>query len=576
VAAVLYAEDPKAPADKGKAEPEAPQFLPAYTPPRTPATGASSSKESLPPGVSPNSVLLPPIQSLPSENKNTVPRPMPIGKPAESRLSEGSHLPSLLDPPPVVGAPKPPAPKVHKPAPAASDHAVLPTESTLEVVIGQPRLLVLPDVPERIALTVDERDPVASLQAVPHRTREWYILGKKAGTAFLDVRLPDSGGESPQGVLHYLVRVRRDPENKQVLDGVYQALEREISRSFPGCVVHFSRADDKLIVSGHARNIFEATRILKVAREHAPGARAGQSGAGERGTAESPSLQALLDNYATAGGPRVINLLRIPGEQQIMLRVVVAEVNRAAARSLGLDLSIGDKQATILKNRSTAGSRTVVDNGWIGQAIRTLQDQHYAQSLAEPTLTTLNGQAARFKAGGEFPVPVVSPSPNGAVQGVAFRSYGVALTMQPVVSDSERIRLTVSADVSGTDPAAGAQVAGTSVPGLKVRNFQSTVELREGETLAVAGLIRNPGAPPAEGRAGFGDLPSGDELVVLISPLLLRPGGSAEATASPLSAQNVELYLRSRGTFLPRADSLFLIGPQGYAEEARRGTALPR
>jgi len=562
------AGDSSTPATGAKSESEAPRYLPVYTPPPAKPSPPTVKEAPTPPPVPPNSVLLPPIQSLPSDNKNTLPRPMPIGRPSEYRPADGSHLPSLLDPPPSYGGSRPSAKEVRKTPPKSADQTFLPSENTLEVVIGQPRLLVFPDVPERIALTVDESDPVASLKEVPHRTREWYLLGKKTGTAFLDVRLPDMGGSGSPRVLHYLVRVVRDPDSKQVLEGVYQTLEREISRSFPGSVVHFSRANDKLIVSGHARNLFEATRILKLARDHAPGARPGQPEARDPGSAEAPSLQVLLDNYATAGGPRVINLLRIPGEQQIMLRVAVTEVNRSAARSLGLDFGIGDKQATILPNRSTppAGSTTLVDNGWIGQALRTLQDRHYAQSLAEPTLTTLNGQTARFKAGGEFPVPVVSPSANGAVQGVAFRSYGVELSMQPVVADADRIRLTISAEVSGMDSVAAAQVAGTSVPGLKIRNFQSTVELREGETLAVAGLIRNPGAESS----------SGEELVVLISPLLLRPGEPAGPVASPLNGQNIELYLRSRDTFLPRGDALFLIGPQGYADEARRGAATPR
>jgi pilus assembly protein CpaC len=291
----------------------------------------------------------------------------------------------------------------------------------------------------------------------------------------------------------------------------------------------------------------------------------------------APSLQATLDNYARAGGPRVVNLLRIPGEQQVMLRVVAAEVNRSAAHSLGLDFGLDERRATILSNRTggPGGSSTLVDNGWIGQALRTLQESHYAQILAEPALTALNGQTARFQAGGEFPVPVVSPSPTGPVQGTAFRSYGVRLSLQPVVADADRVRLTLEADVTTTDPGAAAQVAGTSVPGLKVRNFQSTVELREGETLAVAGLIRSPAAPsateqtPAGARPPSADNPSGEqELVVLISPLLLRPAGTdgaAAGPANPFNPQDVELYLRSRNVHLPRGDALYLIGPQGYA-----------
>jgi hypothetical protein len=354
---------------------------------------------------------------------------------------------------------------------------------------------------------------------------------------------------------------------------IYQTLEQEINKTFAGSTVHLQQVGDKLVVSGTARNLFEALRILNLAREHAPGGKAGEAG---QAPSASPSLQAILDNYAHAGGPHVINLLRIPGEQQIMLRVLVAEVNRPAARSLGLDFGIADKKATVLPSRPAAadGSSTVADNGWIGQLVRILQDLHYAKILAEPTLTTLNGQAARFKAGGELPIPVISVASRGAVQGVVFRSYGVQLSIQPILADVDRICLAVDAEVSGTDAQAAIQVGGTAVPGLKVRNFQSTVELREGETLAVAGLVRGgPGNTlPQNVGTGVANPASADQdLVVLISPLLLRrPPHKGGGDAKRGNPQDLELYLRSRNTMVPRGDALYLIGPQGYAGKQNR------
>jgi pilus assembly protein CpaC len=547
-----------------------PKAAPAALPPKRQAAVTSS-------------VLLPPIQAPPSSSAIPLPsRALPFQQAARKTVAP----PSLLEPPPPFSA---------APQPTA--------DTTLEVIVGQPRVLTFPDVPHRIALAVNENDPLATLQEVPHRPCEWYLIGKKPGTTYLDVWLPDPTNATAHRVLHHLVRILPDgpkpdrpidkpvvrrfdnPTEKPVVKptekpsdfpqgaSLYQTLEQEINRTFTGSTVQLKQVGDMLVVSGAARNIFEATRILSIARENAPGARAGESS----GTPPAaPSLQATLDNYAHVGGPRVVNLLRIPGEQQIMLRIVVAEVNRAAARSLGLDFGIGDKQATILSNRpgETNGSPTVAANGWIGQLIRTLQDLHYAQSLAEPTLTTLNGQAARFQAGGEFPIPVVTPSPQGPVQSVAFRTYGVHLSVQPVLADADRIRLTVDAEVSGMDAQAAAQVASTGVPGLKVRNFQSTVELREGETLAVAGLVRGAGGNtlPQSVRPGADNTPpSEQELVVLISPLLLHPPSNERVEgANPLNAQDIELYLRSRNVPLPRGDALYLIGPQGYAGRMTR------
>jgi pilus assembly protein CpaC len=573
--AVSAASEPQSPAP---AKSETPLYLPPASPAASSRQTEAKAKASKP---SPKSVLLPPIQGVPNGQTLSLPsRPLPF-PPSGGRQSDAT---ALLEPPPVLGSKS-------KSLPAP--------DSIVEVIIGHPRMLAFPEVPQRIALGVDETDPVASLREVPHRPREWYLIGKKPGTAFLDVSLPDLASAKFHRTMHYLVRVQNDTEGKKrpeavVADcgpsakvpaempreAIYETIEGEINRTFPGSSVRLKRAGDKLVVSGYARNVFEATRILNIARENAPG----KSSANAAAPPASPSLQAVLDNYAQAGGSNVVNLLRIPGEQQIMLRIVVAEVNRAAARSLGLDFGLGERQATILgdHDRASDNSTTLVGNGWIGQALRTLQDRGFAQALAEPTLTTLNGQATRFQAGGEFPVPVVSPSPMGPVQGVTFRSYGVRLSVQPVVADADRVRLTVDAEVSGTDPSATTRVAGTTVPGLKVRNFQSTVELREGETLAVAGLIRRTEAPapaqqPGTARPVAAEIGTTDqELVVLISPLLLRsPEANARAVSrgKSFSAQDVELYLRSGTSVVPRGDALFLIGPQGYAGQARQGSA---
>jgi pilus assembly protein CpaC len=582
-----------------KPEPAPVATIPPSIPPQPTAPTAKASAR--PGKSSATSVLLPIDERRDSRPIPLLSRALPFVQSSDRLPPLGRpDVPSLLEPPPIVGL-KP------RPLPAA--------DSTLDVVIGQRRVLVFPEVPQRVVLVVDDKDTVASLREVPHRPREWSLLGKKPGIAFLDVWLPDLSSATLYRTLHYLVRVQaadeekkppekvaekaprdapdlRPPEKVPVEasphEGIYETLEQEINRTFPGSSVRLQHVADTLVVSGHARNVFEATRILSIARAYAPGAKENPCSFADSSGTGSPSLQAVLDNYAQVGGPGVVNLLRIPGEQQIMLRVVVAEVNRAAARTLGLDFGLGERPATILdgRNRAGDGSTTLVGNGWIGQTLRTMQDRHYAQTLAEPTLTTLNGQAARFRAGGEFPVPVVSPSPLGAVQGVAFRSYGVRLSIQPVVADTDRIRLAVDAEVSGTDPSATAQVAGTAVPGLKVRNFQSTVELREGETLAVAGLLRGatePVAPPAQPgaprpvSAEIGA--SGQELVVLISPLLLRPHEASARTVSRgsgFSGTDVELYLRSRNVVVPRGDARFLIGPQGYAGEAQRSSAAGR
>jgi hypothetical protein len=465
------------------------------------------------------------------------------------------------------------------PAPEAVEMPVSPPSGNRRKPVAKaPTSVLLPPIqslpqPNEISSSSPSRPPRPSPNQLPLMLLEPPPAVSRARTPAAKTKLDVMVGQPPEEPHAEKPSTEKLHAEKPRLEQstqapIYQALEQEINKTFPGSAVHLKQVGDKLVVSGTARNIFEAARILTLARENAPGYRPAEP---SRDLLSTPSLQALLNNYAHAGGPHVVNLLRIPGEQQIMLRVVIAEVNRAAARSLGLDFGIGDKQATVLPSRPAAadGSSTVAHNGWIGQLLRTLQDLHYAQSLAEPTLTTLNGKMARFQAGGAFPVPVISPSPNGAVQGVVFRSYGVHLSIQPVVTDLDCIRLAVEVEVRGTDPQATTQVGGTAVPGLEVRNFQSTVELREGETLAVADLIRSPAGRilPQNGTAEGGDQASSDqELVVLISPLLLHPPSNERGEGpNPLNPHDIELYLRSRNTIVPRGDALFLIGPQGYA-----------
>jgi pilus assembly protein CpaC len=295
----------------------------------------------------------------------------------------------------------------------------------------------------------------------------------------------------------------------------------------------------------------------------------------------------------------VINLLKVPGEQQVALRVTVAEVNRAAARSIGLNFSINNKHgdtvfAQLTGNIASGGANSFtngfnflsptfrsgealttgtgfanlpvsLDNGQVRLAINALRNLDYARALAEPTVTTMNGQTATFQAGGRFPVPVVTGVVGtGNLQGVQFVPFGVQLTFTPFITDHDRIRLQVAADVSSKDIEAGStSVGGASIPNLITRNFQTVVELREGQTLAVAGLIQNTLGGDAERVPFFGDLPvvghlagfdrvsaNEQELVVLITPELVHPLEHGEVPPLPGSdlfePSDVEFYLLDR------------------------------
>jgi pilus assembly protein CpaC len=321
----------------------------------------------------------------------------------------------------------------------------------------------------------------------------------------------------------------------------------------------------------------------------------------------------------------VVNLLRVPGEQQVMLKVTVAEVNRAAARSIGVNFSIRNNAGVTVFAQTTGnilGSTTggttaggitsgvgsaanligVIDQGKIALAINALRTLDFARTLAEPNLTTLNGQPANFRAGGEFPVPVVTGFTAAGLQGVSFVPFGVQLSFTPFITDKDRVRLLVSADVSTKDLSSSANVNGTAVPGLNSRTFTTTVELREGQTLAVAGLIQTNFGADATRVPFFGDLPiigrlaafdrtsAGEqELVVLVTPELVHPLEPKECPPLPGSdvfePGDLEFYLlgrlESRRSYDYRSpvrtdihrmiryrhcEQLFINGPSGHSD----------
>jgi pilus assembly protein CpaC len=340
-----------------------------------------------------------------------------------------------------------------------------------------------------------------------------------------------------------------------------------------------------------------------------------------------------------AQGLKVINMLHIPGEQQVMLKVVVAEVNRAAARSIGLNWAISnDEGMVVFANRTgnlltgsgqTSGSTgtggggmggtggtgaftsalqlggnlpALLDNGQVALAIQALRTLKLARSLAEPNLVALNGRPASFLAGGQFPVPIVTGFTAAGLQGVSFVPFGVQLQFVPAIMDKDRIRLNVNAEVSTRDVATGTMVGTSNVPGLSTRNFATTVELREGQTLAIAGLIQNNFGADSERVPGFGDVPilgrlfnvdrtsyADQELIVLVTPQLVHPLDPHESPpitgADVFEPGDIEFYLlgrmESRRSYDYRSsvrndlhrmiryrhcEDIFILGPHGHSD----------
>lgn len=274
----------------------------------------------------------------------------------------------------------------------------------------------------------------------------------------------------------------------------------------------------------------------------------------------------------------VQNHLEVAGEQQVLLRCVVAEVNRSASRELGINgYLIGEnfRDAFLVNqlgginpiNVGAAGSSLITQNvpfftnedGLVtGGApslslgfprvqmqlfLRAMADNSLMKILAEPNLVAISGETATFLAGGEFPIPV--PQGNQQVT-IEFKEFGVRLNFTPLVIGQQRVRLRVAPEVSELDFSVAVQIEGFVVPGLTSRATETTVELGNGETIAIAGLLNERIRGLASRVPGFGDLPvlgalfrsvsfqrSLSELVILVTPEIVAPLDAHQEIALP-------------------------------------------
>jgi pilus assembly protein CpaC len=259
----------------------------------------------------------------------------------------------------------------------------------------------------------------------------------------------------------------------------------------------------------------------------------------------------------------VVNMLQLPGgseSQQVMLQVRVAEVNRKAIKELGVNLFSTRLDAT---GRTTTQQFSAPDfddeeglvfgdflnlfffnrKEGIGAAIKALEQKGLFQTLAEPNLIAYNGQEASFLAGGEFPVPVVQGA-TGTVS-IIFKEFGVKLNFRPTIA-GDVIRLKVRPEVSALDFNNGITLEGFRVPALIMRRAETDVELRDGQSFAIAGLLNNITQNDGANVPFLSKIPiigylfksnaerlERSELMVLVTPRLVRPLNPDEVPPLP-------------------------------------------
>jgi pilus assembly protein CpaC len=350
--------------------------------------------------------------------------------------------------------------------------------------------------------------------AVVRSAQRAYIIGAAVGQT--NIVFFDSAG---QQIAAYDIAVKRD------LNGVRAALKQTL----PNADIQIEGLGDGVILTGSAASPIEAQ--------------------------QAGDLAARL----VGGADKVVNSIAVRGRDQVMLKVTVAEVQRSIIKQMGIDLSgTLNYGTTVVKfnnsNPFTANSAALVPNnavtGSFGSTpsvqatLRAMESAGVVRTLAEPNLTAISGESATFISGGEFPIPTgvtCQTTAGGAigncVQTVSFKKFGISLNFTPVVLTEGRISLRVMTEVSevSTDNALTGGAGGTTIPSIKTRRAETTLEIPSGGAMAMAGLIQQQTKQAINGLPGLAQLPvlgslfrsrdfvnNQTELMVIVTPLIVR------------------------------------------------------
>lgn len=387
----------------------------------------------------------------------------------------------------------------------------------LNLSVGKSKVIKSPTHIKEIVIGAAEVVDVKLLNS-----KKVLVLGKAAGHTNLAFR------DRNQNVIALLnVTVGYDIE--AIKFKLHQLLPHEQN-------IEVRSANTEILLSGKVGNVLAMDTALVIARSYAP--------------------------------ENVTNLLRVDGNgQQVMLEVRIAEVERTSLKGLGINGTLsGNLGRTVLSgalNGAVAGAFGTVGAAYRGLdlTLSALENQGLARVLAEPNLVALSGQEGSFLVGGEFPVEVVQSGAAAGAISVEYKEFGVGLKFTPTVLDSTKINLKMQAEVSSI-VAAPAGVTSNS-PTLRTRRANTTVEVADGQSFAIAGLIQSDINNAVDKLPGLGDLPvlgalfrstrfqrNETELVILITPRLVKPMSAAEHGALPtdnfLPPNDIDQYLKGQ------------------------------
>ncbi|MEH2563845.1 type II and III secretion system protein family protein [Bradyrhizobium sp. AZCC 2289] len=393
------------------------------------------------------------------------------------------------------------------PAPVAADGQM----NARFISLGIGKSIVI-DLPRDIKDVLVADPKIAN--AVVRSAQRAYIIGAAVGQT--NIVFFDSAG---QQIAAYDIAVKRD------LNGVRAMLKATL----PNSDIQIDGVGDSVVLTGMAATPIEAQQ------------------AGD------------LAAHLVGGADKVVNSIAVRGRDQVMLKVTVAEVQRSIIKQMGIDLNASLNYGTAVvkfnnANPFTASNAPLVPGNnlttsfgatpTVQATLRAMESAGVVRTLAEPNLTAISGESATFISGGEFPIPTgvtCQTTTAGAigqcVQTVAFKKFGISLNFTPVVLTEGRISLRVMTEVSevSTENSLQGGVNGTTIPSIKTRRAETTLEIPSGGSMAMAGLIQEQTKQAINGLPGLAQLPvlgtlfrsrdfvnSQTELMVIVTPYVVR------------------------------------------------------
>lgn len=353
-------------------------------------------------------------------------------------------------------------------------------------------------------------------------------------------------GDNNKKVAHYQIHVSAD----------LSQLEMSALQHFSDAKLSFTQMGTMLMVSGEVNSPMQANEVLNMAQGFAKTHLISE----ESDTAETEnrsSNQNGAQGTAVGGGgagyyEQVINKLTIAGSDQINISVRIIEMQRSTSEQLGLRWNaVGEYLALGVSPGNKYGAAVAAATGSlekknINAIIDALVQNSLVNVLAEPNLTAKSGETATFMSGGEFPIPIDN-SDDGIT--IEFKKFGISLELTPTLLSANRISLTVSPEVSTISNRNGVTLKGVEVPGIEARRTTTTVELADGQSFALAGMIRTYRDHKVESLPILGEIPflapffstnsytnAESELVIIATARLVQPTSDAGNIATPLDS----------------------------------------